>query len=114
MRRRRVLESRSAALADRDMRVFQLYQRGASLFENQALSAGRAERLRAELRIIPDSKMLLLIGKDGTVKRRAPRDTDLRDIFAQIDAMPMRRAVIQEKIRTGETVTLPDLMQSDY
>ena len=45
--------------------------------------------IRRKLR--PRGFMLTLIGKDGGIKRRAELDTDLREIFLQIDAMPMRR-----------------------
>ena len=100
-----MLNKRADALIDRDIRVFQLYMRGASLYQDIPLTFDEAVRLRTELRIHPDARILLLIGKDGTIKRRAPIDTDLRDIFAQIDGMPMRRNEIRRKNRAGFPVT---------
>ena len=41
------------------------------------------------------------------MKRRATLDTDLREIFLQIDGMPMRRAEIRTKEAAGEQVTTP-------
>jgi hypothetical protein len=41
--------------------------------------------------------MLLLVGKDGLVKRRAALGTDLQEIFSQIDTMPMRRMEMRQR-----------------
>ena len=102
-----VLKQQTDRLMDRDIRVFQIYLHGTSLDQEQPLSAEDVISLRRELGIEPDSKVLLLIGKDGTVKRRAPMHTSLRDIFIQIDGMPMRRAEIEEKKSAGLPVTEP-------
>jgi hypothetical protein len=51
--------------------------------------------------------MLLLVGKDGSVKRRATLTTDLREIVHQIDAMPMRHNESRERNNFGEPVTPP-------
>lgn len=101
------LNHRSEALFDRELRVYQLYQSGGSFFQDQPISADLVERLRDRLRVKPGSKMLVLIGKDGTIKRRAPLDSDIRDIFLLIDEMPMRRTEIQEKLDSGQRVTVP-------
>ena len=39
---------------------------------------------------------VLLIGKDGGVKRRADRPVTAASVFAQIDAMPMRQREMRE------------------
>lgn len=101
------LKQQTDRLMDRDILVFQIYLRGTSFFQDESLSIDDVTRLRRELGIKPDSNILLLIGKDGTVKRRAPMNTSMRDIFIQIDEMPMRRAEIEEKNSAGLPVTDP-------
>jgi hypothetical protein len=81
----------ASEVADRDLRVLQLFITGQSLMGDRPISAGQARHLRAELGVEAGDALLVLVGKDGGVKRRAPLSTDLRDIFRQIDAMPMRR-----------------------
>lgn len=78
-------------LEDRDLLVIQLYLHGQSLIGDRALAPGAAWRLRGEIEVQPDTRLLILAGKDGGIKRRAPLATDLKDIFSQTDAMPMRR-----------------------
>lgn len=47
--------------------------------------------IRARYRVVPGASQVLLVGKDGGVKRRLARVIPQADLFAQIDAMPMRR-----------------------
>lgn len=103
----RALRRRSDALIDRDIRIYQLYQVGSSFYQDEPLTADQAAKLRTRLRAKYDTKVMLLIGKDGTIKRRAPLGTDLRDIFLQIDEMPMRQTEIREKAKAGLSVTRP-------
>jgi hypothetical protein len=102
-----ILKQQTDRLVDRDILVFQIYLRGTSFFQDESLSVEDVTRLRRELGVKPDSRILLLIGKDGTVKRRAPINTSVRDVFIQIDGMPMRRAEIEEKNSAGLPVTDP-------
>jgi hypothetical protein len=53
--------------------------------------AGDAGELRGRYGIPNERFAALLIGKDGGVKRRDDSAPDLAGLFAQIDAMPMRR-----------------------
>ena len=39
---------------------------------------------------------ILLVGKDGGVKLRSPAPVSTRDLFALIDAMPMRQREMRE------------------
>lgn len=82
---------------DRHLLVIQLFEYGQSLVNGRPVSAGQAKRLRDRLDVNTGDRLLLLVGKDGGVKRRAALLTDLHEIFRQIDAMPMRR----EEIRAG-------------
>lgn len=52
---------------------------------------------RQELGLPSDGFALRLIGKDGSVKRRADAAVPMTEIFAQIDGMPMRRREMRER-----------------
>ena len=100
------IEQRKVALRDRDLRVFMLYRESATV-DDLALSTREAKQLRRGLEVTDDDRLMILVGKDGGVKRRAALDTDLRAIFLQIDGMPMRRAEIRAKEAAGQQVTTP-------
>lgn len=53
------------------------------------------ERLR--LGIPAQESQMVLVGRDGQIKRRWPLDADPRDVFLAIDAMPMRQREIRER-----------------
>jgi hypothetical protein len=100
------LEARRPALRDRDLVVFRVRGDGGQR-NGTPLSRADAAALRARFAIAAGESALILVGKDGGVKRRAALDTDLADIFRQIDAMPMRRQEMAEKRRRGEPATAP-------
>ncbi len=107
IRQREALNERTDALDDRDLKIFQLYVESPSLFDGEPLADREARELRNKLRSEPTARELILIGKDGSIKRRAPLEIELREIFMQIDDMPMRREEIQEKIEAGQLLTPP-------
>ena len=98
---RDTLERYSDELVDRDLLIFQLFMRGQSLIGDRPIAASQVQQLRAKLGVDTDERVLLLVGKDGSVKRRAPLLTDLQEIFRQIDAMPMRRNEVWEREQSG-------------
>lgn len=104
---RDTLERYSDELIERDLLVFQLFLRGQSLIGERPIAASQAQQLRAKLAVEPDERVLLLVGKDGSVKWRAPLLTDLQEIFRQIDAMPMRRNEVWEREQAGGSLLPP-------
>lgn len=101
-----VLKARKAALQDRRLRVFTLIgETGAR--DNEPLSERDVDAVRSAFEIERSDAVMLLVGLDGGIKRRATLDTDLSELFVQIDAMPMRRAEISAKRAAGEPVTEP-------
>lgn len=91
------LERHADELVERDLLVLQLFVHGQSRLNDQPISAAQVRKLRARLGIDANEQLLVLVGKDGSVKRRAPLSTDVREIFRQIDAMPMRRDEMRER-----------------
>lgn len=101
-----VLKSRDAALQDRRLRVFTLIgETGAR--DNEPLTERDVDAVRSAFGIERSHAVMLLVGLDGGIKRRTTLDTDLSELFVQIDAMPMRRAEISAKRAAGELVTEP-------
>ena len=103
---RRDIERQRDAMLDRDLRVFLLLPEH-GFVEDQALPARTVAKLRAQLGVMPEDRLLILIGKDGGEKRRSELRTNLRDIFLQIDAMPMRRDEVRAKREAGKGTTSP-------
>lgn len=86
----------SAAVKDRDLRVYRLFALSGWI-DQRPLSADDVAQLRRTLGIAPGQRQLILIGLDGDIKRRGDLSTKLSEVFAQIDAMPMRRAELRER-----------------
>ena len=100
------VQARRDAILDRDLHVFALSTTGGSV-DGRALPADSVRDLREQLDVGDAERLLILVGKDGGVKRRAPLDSSLREIFLQIDQMPMRRDEMRAKEAAGMTVTEP-------
>ncbi|GAB2454614.1 hypothetical protein GCM10011375_02140 [Hymenobacter qilianensis] len=64
-----------------------------------SLSPSEKQYVRQTLGIKPGGFALVLIGKDGGVKRKETEPIDPKALFETIDAMPMRRQEMREKDR---------------
>jgi len=100
------LDRRRDAVLDRDILVFQLFRDQGFLGET-VLSAEDVKTLRQQLDVAAEDRLVMLVGKDGGIKTRTGLDTDLREIFLQIDAMPMRREEMRSKTKAGIPATQP-------
>lgn len=87
----RALEQEQAEVEDRDLRILHLTADEGWL-DRRPLSIEETRHLQHLLDVAPGQRQLILIGLDGEIKRRSELSTDLSEVFAQIDAMPMRRA----------------------
>lgn len=85
-------------IVDRRLRVFRLFA-DSGWVDDRPLTREDVDRLRRDLRIVRGQRQLILIGLDGGIKRRAELSTDLTDVFAQIDGMPMRRQELRSRER---------------
>lgn len=103
---RAVIEKKADAIADRKLRVFELFENGGTR-DGIALTPAETAQLRTRFGIGDKERIMLLIGYDGGIKRRSSVDTDLRIFFLDIDSMPMRQAEIREKRAAGQPVTKP-------
>ncbi|MBE9182012.1 DUF4174 domain-containing protein [Oculatella sp. LEGE 06141] len=61
------------------------------------LRESAAEKLRQRFNTRSDDFVAILIGKDGTEKRRERQPIEPSDLFNQIDSMPMRQQEMQQQ-----------------
>jgi hypothetical protein len=90
------LEAQQAAVAERDLLWFIINGENVQTNYEGNLGSSWVDRLVEQGYLNGTEKRVTLIGKDGWVKARSPQ-LDLEDIFRRIDAMPMRRAEMQER-----------------
>ena len=93
----RLLEQQQAELVDRNLLVIQVLAAGESVAAGQSINPATAAQLRQQFDVQPDQFCLILVGKDGTEKRRDAQPTLPATLYSQIDAMPMRQREMREK-----------------
>ena len=84
-----LLTAQSAALAERDMTIITVA--GDRVTRDGAPFPAAPTGLRSRLRVEGGTFTVLLLGKDGGIKRRETTVTFPEALFRQIDAMPMRQ-----------------------
>ena len=92
-------------LVERDQVVLVVVGTGARTIEMRAgaVTQGAApdnEALRERFGVAPDEFAVVLVGKDGGEKLRKNDLLTMRELFATIDAMPMRQREMREDAAT--------------
>ena len=82
---------------DRDLLFISVLEKGESLVDNRLIDQASVEKLRTRYGVEPDDFAVILVGKDGTEKRRSERPIPIEDLFEQIDQMPMRMRELQQR-----------------
>ena len=85
-----------ADFSERDLTLVVVLEQGDSKAGSRTLSKDEARAVRAAVRAPKGAFSLRLIGKDGGVKHEAGEPMAMRDLYAQIDRMPMRRAEMRD------------------
>jgi len=95
-RQQRLLSDAAAGLLERDLVVISASKAAVVVdgIEREDLDAAR---LRQAYEVPRQGFQLILIGKDGGVKRRSAEPVAVDDLFALIDSMPMRRREMRER-----------------
>ncbi len=88
-------------IEDREIVVIEILQEGQSKAEGRPLPDDKVTALRKQYDIEPDKFALLLVGKDGGIKARWFEPIDVKQIFGNIDAMPMRQREMRERGTPG-------------
>jgi hypothetical protein len=78
-------------LAARDLLVFALFDDVDGEGNGHAINPEQTAALRAHYGLAPGVFAVLLLGKDGTEKRRAAELIPVAELLALIDSMPMRQ-----------------------
>jgi hypothetical protein len=95
-RQKAMIEQAQAGFRERDMVWIAVFgEPNTGEAEGQTISTQAAAQLRQRFDVSADQFVLLLIGKDTTVKRRAQSPVAPKTLFQQIDQMPMRRREMQ-------------------
>jgi hypothetical protein len=82
---------------DRDLIVFKMLETAPSFMDATEIDPRVVEFLRKQFDAPLGRFTCILVGKDGGVKLRKNERVELKDIFALIDAMPMRQEEMRQK-----------------
>ena len=93
----RLLEQQQSELADRNLLLIPVLGKGESTVQGQPIDPATATQLRNQFGVQPSEFCVILVGKDGTEKRRDSQPVPPSALYSQIDAMPMRQREMQEK-----------------
>ena len=91
------INAQSAEVRDRDLVVFEIFDKDSSQMNASPLSSADADALRKHFGITRQMYALILVGKDGGVKLKREDRVPLNEIFELIDSMPMRREEMRQK-----------------
>lgn len=91
------IAAQQAEVEDRDLLVFEILESDPSVMNSDRLDPQTAQYLRKKLDAPRGEFTVILIGKDGGVKLKRQEKIQLEDIFALIDAMPMRQEEMRQK-----------------
>ncbi|QLE53677.1 DUF4174 domain-containing protein (plasmid) [Nostoc sp. C057] len=84
---------------DRDLVLVQVLATDKSYANGQLIDESSAVKLRNRFGVDKENFQVILVGKDGGVKRSDTKPVQAAAIFEQIDAMPMRQQEMQERKR---------------
>ncbi|MEH2177166.1 DUF4174 domain-containing protein [Nostoc sp.] len=82
---------------DRDLVLVQVLATDKSYANGQLIDESSAANLRNRFGVNKENFRVILIGKDGGIKRQETTPVQATAIFEQIDAMPMRQQEMQER-----------------
>jgi len=91
------ISTQRGEVSERDLVVFSIFEIGPSFMETTRIASGVAKAIRNKFAAPLGRFSCILVGKDGGVKLRQEAPIKLMDIFALIDAMPMRREEMRQK-----------------
>ncbi|MFH7026448.1 MAG: DUF4174 domain-containing protein [Heteroscytonema crispum UTEX LB 1556] len=92
-----LLQDYNSGFADRDLILVQVLAAGNSYANGQPIDEPSVSLLRDRFNISKEDFRVVLVGKDGGVKRRDATPVQATAIFNEIDAMPMRQQEMKER-----------------
>nr|WP_199331061.1 DUF4174 domain-containing protein [Calothrix sp. FACHB-1219] len=94
-----LLQQYDSGFTDRDLVLVQVVATDTSYANGQLIDESSAANLRSRFGVDEDNFRVILVGKDGGVKRQDAAPVQATAIFDQIDAMPMRQQEMQQQGR---------------
>jgi hypothetical protein len=103
-RQMQLFQGQQAGFKERDLLLVELLTESTSRAYGQTLDDARARsqsvrEARSRFHVAPQDFQVILVGKDGTAKRRESNPIQPEVIFNEIDAMPMRQREMREQSR---------------
>jgi|GEM_PF-600124 len=86
-----LFQAQQAAFSERDLLLVEIFTEGRSRASGKALDEADVAKVRSRFQVSPQDFRVILVGKDGTVKRTDSKPIEPKVIFNEIDAMPMRQ-----------------------
>lgn len=90
-----LLQEHNSGFADRDLVLVQVLATDESYANRQPIDESSAAKLRDHFGVDKGNFRVILVGKDGGVKRSDATPVQATAIFKEIDAMPMRQQEMQ-------------------
>ena len=84
-------------IRERDLKLVEVLATGESQADGQPITPAAAERLRQQFKVKTQDFLVILVGKDGTEKRRNQTPVEPSVLFRTIDAMPMRQQEMRSR-----------------
>ena len=94
-----LLQKHNNGFTDRDLVLVQVLATNESYANRQPIDESSAAKLRDRFGVDKENFRVILVGKDGGVKRSDATVVQTTAIFEEIDAMPMRQQEMQERRR---------------
>ncbi len=94
-----LFQGQQAGFEERDLLLVELLTEGTGRVSRQPIGEANVAKLRSRFNVAPQEFRVILVGKDGTAKRRDSNPVEPEVIFNEIDAMPMR----QQEMRQGRS-----------
>ncbi|MEH2276413.1 MAG: DUF4174 domain-containing protein [Nostoc sp.] len=94
-----LLQEHNSGFADRDLVLVQVLATDESYANRQPIDKPSAAKLRDRFGVDKGNFRVILVGKDGGVKRSDATPVQATAIFKEIDAMPMRQQEMQKRGR---------------
>ncbi|MEH2143887.1 DUF4174 domain-containing protein [Nostoc sp.] len=91
-----LLQEHNSGFADRDLVLVQVLATDESYANRQPIDESSAAKLRDRFGVNKENFRVILVGKDGGVKRSDATPVQATAIFKEIDAMPMRQQEMQK------------------
>lgn len=91
-----LFSDQAAEFADRDLLLIELFTNGTSRINGKNIDSEDVYQIKQQFNI-GNKFSVILVGKDGTAKRRETTPITPGAIFQQIDAMPMRQQEMRSK-----------------